>query len=228
MFRASMCPSSGERAVSMRYLVLVILYGWLSGSTHSTLHTRQLSIQNNKQQVSHKYSFFSWWWAHSRPKSVDKRNKHTTKNCAPSWLYLQDYNLSMLDKIYIFTERWVIHIKLALNSPKSKMLMLWKFLYYCKVSFTHLMRTELVCFSKDKEAHSDRYLRSFVTFIFINSTEEGKRRKVHLPCKNCIRNIKRSGYLSRWDFFRVSRNIFSNFWSSLTSWRSALRDFSMY
>jgi hypothetical protein len=24
-------------------------------------------------------------------KCVEKRNKHTKKNCAPSWLYLQDY-----------------------------------------------------------------------------------------------------------------------------------------
>jgi hypothetical protein len=61
---------------------------WYAGCT---LHTRQLSIQNNKYQVSHKYSCFSWWWAHSRPKHVEKRNKHTKKNCAPSWLYLQDY-----------------------------------------------------------------------------------------------------------------------------------------
>jgi len=38
------------------------------------------------------YSYFSWWWAHSRPKHVEKRNKHTKKNCAPSWLYLQDIN----------------------------------------------------------------------------------------------------------------------------------------
>jgi len=29
--------------------------------------------------------------AHSRPKHVEKRNNHTNKNCAPSWLYLQDY-----------------------------------------------------------------------------------------------------------------------------------------
>ena len=41
--------------------------------------------------MSHKYSCFSWWWAHSRPKHVEKRNKHTKKICAPSWLYLQDY-----------------------------------------------------------------------------------------------------------------------------------------
>ena len=28
---------------------------------------------------------------HSRPKHAEERNKHTKKNCAPSWLYLQDY-----------------------------------------------------------------------------------------------------------------------------------------
>jgi hypothetical protein len=26
-----------------------------------------------------------------RPKHVEKRNNHTKKNCAPSWLYLPDY-----------------------------------------------------------------------------------------------------------------------------------------
>ena len=38
----------------------------------------QSSIQNKKHQVSHKYSCFSWWWAHSRPKHVEKRNTHTS------------------------------------------------------------------------------------------------------------------------------------------------------
>ena len=61
-------------------------------SYHSTLHTRQTSIQSDRYQVSHRYSYFSWWWAHSRPKHVEKRNKHTKKNCAPSWLYSQDLN----------------------------------------------------------------------------------------------------------------------------------------
>jgi len=31
MFPVTMCPSSGETTVFMRNLVLVILYGWLSG-----------------------------------------------------------------------------------------------------------------------------------------------------------------------------------------------------
>jgi hypothetical protein len=64
----------------------VTLYEWLSG-----MHTRQSFIQSDKYQVSHRYSCSSWWWAHSRPKHVEKRNKHTKKNCAPSWLYLKDY-----------------------------------------------------------------------------------------------------------------------------------------
>jgi hypothetical protein len=107
MFRTTMC-SSGETAVFMRHLVLVILYGCLSGMSPARVHTRQASgrvhtrqasgrmhtrqaaIQNNKYQVSHKYSCFSWWWAHSHSKSVEKRNKYTKKNCAPSWLCLQD------------------------------------------------------------------------------------------------------------------------------------------
>jgi len=59
MLRATMCPSSGEITVSMRHLLLVTLYGWLSG------------MQGGM-------------------KDVEKRNKHSKKNCAPSWLYLQD------------------------------------------------------------------------------------------------------------------------------------------
>jgi len=31
MFRATMCPSSGEITVPMRHLVFVTLYRWLSG-----------------------------------------------------------------------------------------------------------------------------------------------------------------------------------------------------
>ena len=56
-----------------------------------TLHTRQSSTQNNKYKVLYKYSCFSWWWVHSCLKHVEKINKYSKKNCAPSWLYLQDY-----------------------------------------------------------------------------------------------------------------------------------------
>ena len=78
MFWATMCPSSGEITVSMRHLVPATMYGWLCG------------MEGDKYRVSHRYSYFSWWWAHIRPKYVEKRNKYTKKNCAPRWLYLQD------------------------------------------------------------------------------------------------------------------------------------------
>ena len=84
-----------------------IMYGWLSGmKEHMLLYTRQSSIQNNKYQVSHKYNCFSWWWAHSRPKHVEKRNKHTKKNCTPSWFYLQDYtHTCSVGSVGVATER---------------------------------------------------------------------------------------------------------------------------
>ena len=30
-----------------------------------------MKLQNNKYQVSKKHSYFSWWWALSRPKQVE-------------------------------------------------------------------------------------------------------------------------------------------------------------
>ena len=100
MFRATMCPSAGAITVSMRHLVFVTLCGWLSGMQggmfHSTLHTRQSSTHIDKYQVSHTYSYCSWWWAHSRPKHVEKS--------APSWLYLQVCtHLSSLTCVPFFT-----------------------------------------------------------------------------------------------------------------------------
>jgi hypothetical protein len=67
MFRATMCPSSGENTVPMRHLVFVTLYGWLVC----------------------RYGIFSRWWAHSCPKHVEKSNEHIKENYAPSWFYVQ-------------------------------------------------------------------------------------------------------------------------------------------
>ena len=39
--------------------------------------------------MSHRYGIFSWWWAHSCPKHVEKSNKRIKKICVPSWFYLQ-------------------------------------------------------------------------------------------------------------------------------------------
>jgi len=67
MFQATMCPSSGELTVSMRHWYFCTLYGWLSGQQN-----RQPPIQSEKIPVSQRYSHFSWWWAHSCPKHVQK------------------------------------------------------------------------------------------------------------------------------------------------------------
>ena len=90
MFRATVCPSSGETTI---YSTLGTCYSvwmtvWYAGCI---LHTRQSSVQNSKYKVPHKYSCFTWWWAHSRPKHVEKRNKHTKKYCATFWFNLQGY-----------------------------------------------------------------------------------------------------------------------------------------
>ena len=71
MFWASMCPSSGDTTVFLRHLVLVILCGWLSGMQGG-------STQDNKYQMLHKHTCFSWCWAISRPKhaEIDKHTKN--------------------------------------------------------------------------------------------------------------------------------------------------------
>ena len=81
MFRATMFPSSGETTVFMRHLVIVILYGWLSGmqgADQAVIHT-----------ASHKYSCLFWWWACKSPETCSEKKTYQ-ENFAPSWLYLQD------------------------------------------------------------------------------------------------------------------------------------------
>ena len=56
------------------YLSISTCFGRLCAhhhAQHMLLHTRKPPTQNNKYQVSHKHSCFSWWWAHSRPKHVE-------------------------------------------------------------------------------------------------------------------------------------------------------------
>jgi len=56
-------------------------------------------FQNNKYQVLQTHGSFSRWWTHSRPKHLDKINKHSEKIVHQSWLYLQD-NTSIFDTRY--------------------------------------------------------------------------------------------------------------------------------
>ena len=85
MFRATMCPSSGESIVSIPHLAYAILCRWPSGMQvwmfHPYLHTRQSSTQSDIYQVSHWYNWFSWWWAYGCPKHVENRNKHDRLVC---------------------------------------------------------------------------------------------------------------------------------------------------
>jgi hypothetical protein len=76
MFRPTMCPSSGETTVFVWHWVLwmtvVCRVEFIPPPEWIPSYIQQSSTHNNKYQVSHKYSCFSWWWAHSRPKHVRK------------------------------------------------------------------------------------------------------------------------------------------------------------
>jgi len=62
---------------------------WYAGWNHSTLHTKQSSIQSDKYQVSYRYSFFHLLMG-TYSSETCREEKHSKKNSAPSWLYLQD------------------------------------------------------------------------------------------------------------------------------------------
>jgi hypothetical protein len=102
MFRATMCSSSGENTVPMRHLVFVTVC-YAERNFHSSLHIRQSSIYSNKYEVSHRYGIFSWWWAHSCPKHVEKSNNFIKKNCALRWFYLQHIHIQLFhDKLSLY------------------------------------------------------------------------------------------------------------------------------
>ena len=92
MFRATMCPSSGEITVSMRRWYLSLCMGgiWCAGWSFTPIITPDATHTEWQIPASHRYSNFSWWWAHGCRKHVEKRNKYTKQNCAPSWIYFQD------------------------------------------------------------------------------------------------------------------------------------------
>ena len=94
MFRATVCPSSGEIAVStrMRHWYLSLCMGGICSPGWSFTPTSRPDVTQTewKIPVSHRYSNLSWWWAYGCPKHVEKRNKYAKLNCAPSWIYLQD------------------------------------------------------------------------------------------------------------------------------------------
>ena len=66
-------------------------------------HTRQSCTRNNKQQVSHKHSFFSWWWAHSRPKPVEIYKYTKNKLCTKLDLFTKEiiYMFNMFFNMFL-------------------------------------------------------------------------------------------------------------------------------
>jgi len=123
MFRATMCRLSGEPTVFMRHLVLVIVCEWLE--SYAPAH--QSSTQDNKYQVSHKHSWFSWWSAHSRPKHVEFV-KYSKINCAPSWLYLEGYTemygQQNMWNVQYCTFLWFLYAPSFENSIRIKLIFL--------------------------------------------------------------------------------------------------------
>ena len=101
MFRATICPSSGEITVSIRHWYLSLCMGgvWSAGWGETPTSRPDATHTEWQIPVSYRYSNFTWRWAHGCPKHVEKRNKYTKQNCAPSWIYFQDcYNQ--------YTQKW--------------------------------------------------------------------------------------------------------------------------
>ena len=97
----------------------------------------QSSIQNNKYQVSHKYSYFFWWWAHIRPKYIEI-NKYTEKICAPSWFHLQAITRDVQSTKHKIREKALSCVglrnpnrphRILRNSPSAQPLLLLMFVY---------------------------------------------------------------------------------------------------
>jgi len=67
-------------------------------STNSTLHTRESSTQYDKYKVSQKHSFFSWCWAHIRPKHVEIDKYTKNKLCTKMVLFTKSYRDAQVNK----------------------------------------------------------------------------------------------------------------------------------
>jgi len=104
-----------------------------------TLHTSHpYRITNIKCRIE----LFSWWWAHSRPKHVEKRNEHTKNNCARSWLYLQYYT-GMHDqqniKFYFFCKKHFSTVSVCRHSWYAHQIA-----WFCASDFRKICRCVMI------------------------------------------------------------------------------------
>jgi hypothetical protein len=100
--------------VILRELVVSTLQSYTSmsnaviGNTASAQPAYQTFSQNNKYQVSHKYSCFSWWLAHSRPKHVETdkytKNKHTEKKLCTKLALFTRKNIKIISHWFYAVE----------------------------------------------------------------------------------------------------------------------------
>jgi len=98
-----------------------ILSIFIQGGTHSTLHTRQSSIQNNKYQVSQKHSYFSWWRKHSRPKHVEIDKYAKNKLCIKLALFTRYTGMrgqQNINKVSLFKYK-IIYMHQQLSGYKT-------------------------------------------------------------------------------------------------------------
>jgi hypothetical protein len=114
MFWATMCPSSREITVSMWHVVFVTVCGRLSG-----MHPAYQTVIHTEWQIPRvaQIQLFLLMMG-TVARNVEKRNKHTKKNCAQSWLYLQDFGVTC--SIYIHGSRWrqqSSHTSLQIKCP---------------------------------------------------------------------------------------------------------------
>jgi len=88
---------------------------WYAGRNKTEVTFRpahQSPIYSDKYKVSHKYSIFSWWWAHSCPKHVEKNSKHIKKICAPRWFYLQ----KIIEEVFELPVRSYVYREMESNT----------------------------------------------------------------------------------------------------------------
>jgi hypothetical protein len=100
MLRATMLPSSGKITVSMGRWYLSLRMGGVSSTGWSITPASRADANHTEWQIPtfHRYSNFSRWWQHGCPRHVEKGNKYTKQNCAPSWIYLQDCTRCKVNK----------------------------------------------------------------------------------------------------------------------------------
>ena len=104
VFRATICPSSGEITVSMRRWYLSLRMGGVWSVGWSFTPTSRPDATHTEWQIpaSHRYSDFSWWWAYGCPKHVEKRT-----NTLSRIVQLVGFIGKLMDKLNsLFYSRW--------------------------------------------------------------------------------------------------------------------------